>query len=147
ASATIPLRTSMPIPTATPTPTDTDPPFTVNLTKVATFCTSWILDKPVTSVPLPAFNQDDEADVTAQARWARETGAVSDDAEISLTLQGKYSNSVILRDLEVSMISRRRPLTTPYVYYLGEGCGSVVTPRLFDLDLDSSRPILKPLPG
>jgi hypothetical protein len=141
--------TSSTSPAISPTAADTGPPFSQNMNPSAGLdhCTTWILDKPPAAVPLPDFKGAEVIERKDQELWAGQVGAVTNNVTISLTLQGKFGSSVILRDLEVRMVAKRKPLTPSYVYFLGEGCGGGLSPRYFDVDLDVSRPTLKPFPG
>ncbi len=65
---------------------------------------------------------------------------------LQLTATGNTDDAVVLTSLKVRVVGKRAALSWP-VYALGDGCGSGVTPQTFDIDLDDSQPLAKPVAG
>nr|WP_203600054.1 helix-turn-helix transcriptional regulator [Streptomyces sp. SID9727] len=79
--------------------------------------------------------------------WARALGGVDGGAmKLELTVQGTSAQAVVLTGLRVKVLSQRAPVQQP-AFSMGEGCGSGIEPQSFDVDLDDSRPALKPVAG
>ncbi|MEV6787004.1 hypothetical protein AB0M96_32290, partial [Streptomyces sp. NPDC051098] len=57
----------------------------------------------------------------------------------------EYDRS-LLNAVHVRVVARNAPLPWQ-VYSMGEGCGSGVTPQTFAVDLDKTRPIVRPVAG
>ncbi|MEU3654334.1 helix-turn-helix transcriptional regulator [Streptomyces sp. NPDC032161] len=100
----------------------------------------YVLDREPENVPPPPSPQDARG-------WARALGGVDGGhMQLELTLQGKSGDAVVLDDLHVRQVARKAPLPWS-AYSMGEGCGSGITPQTFDVDLDDSRPVLRPVAG
>lgn len=65
----------------------------------------------------------------------------SSGGNVTATLQGLADLAVVLHEVRVEVISRK-PATQGI--YLPEGCAGTVTPRFFELDLSTPRPVLTP---
>ncbi|MFC8537053.1 helix-turn-helix domain-containing protein [Streptomyces sp. NPDC057249] len=79
--------------------------------------------------------------------WARALGGVDGGSmKLELTVQGTSAQAVVLTGLRVQVLSRRAPVRQP-AFSMGDGCGSGIEPQSFDVDLDDSRPALKPVAG
>ncbi|OKJ70584.1 helix-turn-helix domain-containing protein [Streptomyces sp. CB02460] len=79
--------------------------------------------------------------------WARALGGVDGGAmKLELTVQGTSAQAVVLTGLRVKVLSQRAPVRQA-AFSMGEGCGSGIEPQSFDVDLDDSRPALKPVAG
>ncbi|WP_405937393.1 helix-turn-helix domain-containing protein [Streptomyces sp. NBC_00726] len=79
--------------------------------------------------------------------WARALGGVDGGAmKLELTVQGTSAQAVVLTGLRVKVLSQRAPVQQP-AFSMGEGCGSGIEPQSFDVDLDDSRPALRPVAG
>ncbi|GAA2724539.1 MULTISPECIES: helix-turn-helix transcriptional regulator [Streptomyces] len=66
--------------------------------------------------------------------------------QIQVTVQGKGREAVVLHGLSVHVVDHTDPLEWTG-YSMGEGCGGGLTPRTFDIDLDTDRPVAQPKPG
>ncbi|MEV4744499.1 helix-turn-helix transcriptional regulator [Streptomyces sp. NPDC049555] len=66
--------------------------------------------------------------------------------QIQVTVQGKGREAVVLHGLSVHVVDHSDPLEWTG-YSMGEGCGSGLTPRTFDIDLDTDRPVAQPKAG
>ncbi|WP_406286652.1 helix-turn-helix domain-containing protein [Streptomyces sp. NBC_00209] len=79
--------------------------------------------------------------------WARALGGVDGGSmKLELTVQGTSAQAVVLTGLRVKVLSQRAPVQQP-AFSMGEGCGSGIEPQSFDVDLDDSRPGLRPVAG
>ncbi|WP_260697015.1 transcriptional regulator [Streptomyces sp. 130] len=79
--------------------------------------------------------------------WARALGGVDGGSmKLELTVQGTSAQAVVLTGLRVKVLSQRAPLRQS-AFSMGDGCGSGIEPQSFDVDLDDSRPALKPVAG
>ncbi|MGN5634932.1 helix-turn-helix domain-containing protein [Streptomyces sp. AC154] len=100
----------------------------------------YLLDGPAANVPPPPVPQDTRG-------WARALGGVDGgQMRLELTVQGTSEQAVVLKDLNVRVLSRSAPLKRS-AFSMGEGCGSGIEPQSFDIGLDNSRPALTPVPG
>ncbi|MCX4981025.1 helix-turn-helix transcriptional regulator [Streptomyces sp. NBC_00572] len=82
------------------------------------------------------------------ARWAGTHRAVhGGETLVRISLQGRSpSASVVLQALHVRVVGRAAPL--PWTAYrMDNGCGGALTPRHYAIDLDASRPLLRPVDG
>ncbi|MCX4820322.1 helix-turn-helix domain-containing protein [Streptomyces sp. NBC_01142] len=101
---------------------------------------AYLLDRDPADVPPPP----DEADAEP---WARSVGAVhAADTGVRITVQGRSEKAVVLQSIRVRVTARRTPPKRS-VYRMNLGCGGSLTPRLFDVDLDTSRPVARPMAG
>ncbi|WP_406343173.1 helix-turn-helix domain-containing protein [Streptomyces sp. NBC_00648] len=79
--------------------------------------------------------------------WARTLGAVDGGhLMLQLTATGKSQESVVINALNVRVVERKEPLDWN-AYSMGSGCGGAVVPQSFDIDLDKSQPLAKPVAG
>ncbi|MFF2523045.1 transcriptional regulator [Streptomyces liangshanensis] len=101
---------------------------------------AFLVNRSPAAVPPPPTESDAEP-------WARSVGAVdAGESSVRVTVQGKSDTAVVLQALHVRIAAKRAPL--PYnAYNMSPGCGGSITPRLFDVDLDSSRPIARSKAG
>ncbi|MGW3627727.1 helix-turn-helix domain-containing protein [Streptomyces sp. NPDC000880] len=101
---------------------------------------AYLLDRDPADVPPPPAEADAEP-------WARSVGAVhATDTGVRITVQGKSDKAVVLQSIRVRVTARRTPPKRS-VYRMNLGCGGSLTPRLFDVDLDKSRPVARPMAG
>ncbi|WP_210584544.1 helix-turn-helix transcriptional regulator [Streptomyces sp. GESEQ-35] len=100
----------------------------------------YIVDKAPQQVPPPPVSQD-------AANWARELGAVHGREQlVEISVQGRDSTAVVLEALRVRVVGRAEPVAGN-VYSMDQGCGGSLSPRYFDVNLDISRPIARPVDG
>ncbi|MEU1086697.1 helix-turn-helix transcriptional regulator [Streptomyces sp. NPDC005892] len=100
----------------------------------------YLLSDGPNDVPQPPPPQDSH-------HWAKALGGVDGGSQLlELSLQGSSSEAVVISALHVRVVSRKAPLTWN-AYSMGEGCGSAITPRSFDIDLDDSQPRTRPVAG
>ncbi|MBW5487162.1 hypothetical protein [Streptomyces bambusae] len=80
-------------------------------------------------------------------RWAQAQRAVHAGRQIvEVTLHGKGAEAVVLQALEVRVVKRRTPPAWN-VYEMSMGCGGILTPAVFRVDLDAPRPLARPVAG
>lgn len=100
----------------------------------------YVLDQAPDAVPPPPAPQDVRG-------WARALGGVDGGSmRLQLTATGKTADSVVLNAVHVRVVGRSAPLDWD-AYSMGDGCGGGVTPQTFDVDLDASHPLVKPVAG
>ncbi|WP_327237934.1 helix-turn-helix domain-containing protein [Streptomyces sp. NBC_01317] len=101
---------------------------------------AFLVNRAPSAVPPPPTEADAEP-------WARSVGAVdAGESSVRVTVQGKSDTAVVLQALHVRIAAKRTPL--PYrTYHMSPGCGGSLTPRLFDIDLDASRPLARSKAG
>ncbi|MFC9484336.1 helix-turn-helix domain-containing protein [Streptomyces griseus] len=79
--------------------------------------------------------------------WAESYGGVeAGNALLQLTVQGTSREAVVLKRMNVRVLSRNAPLSWS-AYKMGNGCGSGITPQTFAAHLDAGHPTLRPVPG
>ncbi|MFE6771467.1 helix-turn-helix domain-containing protein [Streptomyces fimicarius] len=79
--------------------------------------------------------------------WAESYGGVeAGNALLQLTVQGTSREAVVLKGMNVRVLSRNAPLPWS-AYKMGNGCGSGITPQTFAAHLDAGHPTLRPVPG
>ncbi|MGQ4449932.1 helix-turn-helix domain-containing protein [Streptomyces griseus] len=79
--------------------------------------------------------------------WAETYGGVeAGNALLQLTVQGTSREAVVLKRMNVRVLSRNAPLSWS-AYKMGNGCGSGITPQTFAAHLDAGHPTLRPVPG
>jgi transcriptional regulator with XRE-family HTH domain len=101
---------------------------------------TYLVRRDPARVPAPPAAADAE-------RWARSLGAVHGaDTQVRITLQGNGRRAVVLESLHVRVTERRAPEQRA-AYRMDNGCGGSLTPRLFDVDLDTPRPVARPKAG
>ncbi|WP_241746428.1 transcriptional regulator [Streptomyces lydicus] len=102
---------------------------------------NYLLQQTPDHVPPPPPAPQDTRD------WARALGGIGGGHMLlQLTATGNTDDAVVLTSLKVRVVGKRAALSWP-VYALGDGCGSGVTPQTFDIDLDDSQPLAKPVAG
>ncbi|MFB8384019.1 helix-turn-helix domain-containing protein [Streptomyces rubiginosohelvolus] len=101
---------------------------------------AYLLDRAPTAVPPPPVEAD-------AGSWAGALGAVhAGETGVRITLQGRDDRAVVLESLRIRVVERRSP-AEGRVYRMSSGCGGSLTPRMFDVDLDASRPVARPVAG
>ncbi|MGW6466376.1 helix-turn-helix domain-containing protein [Streptomyces rubiginosohelvolus] len=101
---------------------------------------AYLLDRAPAAVPPPPVEAD-------AASWAGALGAVhANETGVRITLQGRDDRAVVLESLRIRVVERRSP-AEGRVYRMSSGCGGSLTPRMFDVDLDASRPVARPVAG
>ncbi|MFF3378641.1 helix-turn-helix domain-containing protein [Streptomyces sp. NPDC002680] len=102
----------------------------------------YVIAKPPRQVPPPPTPQD-------AAAWAVSQGAVHGrTTDLRISVQGRGAAAVVLEALHVRVVDRTvpaAPLGTAYSMY--EGCGAILVPRHFSVDLDARRPLARSMPG
>lgn len=79
--------------------------------------------------------------------WADSYGGVdAGNMLLQLTVQGTSREAVVLKGMNVRVISRKAALPWS-AYLMGNGCGSGITPQTFASHLDAGHPTLRPVPG
>ncbi|MEU5370217.1 helix-turn-helix transcriptional regulator [Streptomyces sp. NPDC005951] len=101
---------------------------------------AYLLDRAPAAVPPPPVEAD-------AASWAGALGAVhAGETGVRITLQGRDDRAVVLESLRIRVIERGSP-AEGRVYRMSSGCGGSLTPRMFDVDLDASRPVARSVAG
>ncbi|MFJ2091946.1 helix-turn-helix domain-containing protein [Streptomyces sp. NPDC087901] len=102
----------------------------------------FLLDRdPQGMPPVP-----DAAD-RARRSWAAQLGGVDGGKMlIELTAQGASQEAVVLKALHVRVVKQEAATDWP-AYSMGEGCGSGIVPQTFNIDLDDSQPVSRPVAG
>ncbi|NYI05878.1 helix-turn-helix domain-containing protein [Allostreptomyces psammosilenae] len=109
---------------------------------------AYLLDAPPERVPAPPDEQH-------AAAWAAERGAVhAGETQVRVTVQGTTSAAVVIQAVRVHVVERGDGLAPDAaaagnwgVYEMSSGCGGALTPRFFEVDLESPRPVVRPRPG
>ncbi|MFD0426617.1 helix-turn-helix domain-containing protein [Streptomyces parvus] len=79
--------------------------------------------------------------------WAESYGGVEGGTtRLQLTVQGTSREAVVLKGMNVRVLSREAPLPWS-AYLMGNGCGSGITPQTFASNLDAGHPTLRAVPG
>ncbi|MGW4629975.1 helix-turn-helix domain-containing protein [Streptomyces rubiginosohelvolus] len=79
--------------------------------------------------------------------WAESYGGVEGGiTRLQLTVQGTSREAVVLKGMNVRVVSRKAPLPWS-AYLMGNGCGSGITPQTFASNLDAGHPTLRAVPG
>ncbi|MFI8515681.1 helix-turn-helix domain-containing protein [Streptomyces sp. NPDC085460] len=100
----------------------------------------YVLDQKPEHVPPPPPPQDTRG-------WARALGGIDGGhMQLQVTVTGRTREPVVLSRLHVRVVDRDEPPERA-AYSMGDGCGSGITPQTFDVDLDASRPYVKPVAG
>lgn len=102
----------------------------------------YVVAKPPEQVPPPPAPQDAEA-------WAASLGAEHGrTTHVRISVQGRGSAAVVLEALHVRVVGRTAPAVRRGIAYsMYEGCGAVLIPRHFSVDLDARRPMARSVPG
>lgn len=100
----------------------------------------YLIDRPPTEVPPPPVAQDARA-------WATALDAVHGGTTIvEATLRGRTPAPVVVQALHVRVVERRGVLRWSS-YAMDNGCGGALTPAVYAVDLDISRPLARPQDG
>ncbi|QIP88904.1 helix-turn-helix domain-containing protein [Streptomyces sp. Tu 2975] len=100
----------------------------------------YFVDRSPADVPPPPVEADAE-------QWSRALGAGhAGETRVRITVQGKGPEAVVLESVQVRVAARRAPERHD-VYRMDSGCGGSLTPRMFDVDLDRSRPVARSVAG
>ncbi|MDQ0985138.1 helix-turn-helix transcriptional regulator [Streptomyces sp. V2I9] len=79
--------------------------------------------------------------------WAETYGGVdAGNMLLQLTVQGTSREAVVLKGMNVRVISRKAPLPWS-AYLMGNGCGSGIMPQTFASHLDAGHPTIRPVAG
>ncbi|MFD9460229.1 helix-turn-helix domain-containing protein [Streptomyces sp. NPDC060027] len=102
----------------------------------------YVIAKPPQQVPPPPRPGD-------AAAWAASQRAVHGrTTDLRISVQGRGSAAVVLEALHVRVVNRVTPATGQSIAYsMYEGCGAVLIPRYFSVNLDVSRPLARSMPG
>ena len=102
----------------------------------------YVIAKQPREVPPPPTPADAEAWATSlQAVHGRTTN-------LRISVQGRGSAAVVLEALHVRVVKRTTPAVRRGIAYsMYEGCGAVLIPRYFSVNLDAHRPLARSMPG
>lgn len=102
----------------------------------------YVIAKPPQQVPPPPTPQDAPG-------WAASQGAVHGrTTDLRITVQGRDDSAVVLEALHVRVVSRITPAARRGIAYsMYEGCGAVLVPRHFSVNLDAPRVLARSMPG
>ncbi|MCL7425327.1 helix-turn-helix transcriptional regulator [Streptomyces sp. YS415] len=102
----------------------------------------YVIAKPPQQVPPPPIPAD-------AAVWAASQGAVhGHTTNVRISVQGRGSAAVVLEALHVRVVNRTTPAARRGIAYSTyEGCGAVLVPRYFSVNLDARRPLARSMPG
>ncbi|MEU0430391.1 helix-turn-helix domain-containing protein [Streptomyces sp. NPDC006290] len=103
---------------------------------------NYVIAKPPQQVPPPPTPGD-------AAAWAASQRAVHGrTTDLRISVQGRGSAAVVLEALHVRVVNRTTPdARRGIAYSMYEGCGAVLIPRYFSVDLDANRPVARSMPG
>ncbi|WP_319196545.1 helix-turn-helix transcriptional regulator [Streptomyces sp. AK04-3B] len=102
----------------------------------------YVIAKPPEQVPPPPTPAD-------AAVWAASQKAVhGQTTNLRISVQGRGLAAVVLEALHVRVVDRVTPADrSGSAYSMYEGCGAVLVPRYFAVDLDARRPLARSKPG
>lgn len=102
----------------------------------------YVIAKPPQEVPPPPIPAD-------AAVWAASQGAVHGrTTNLRISVQGRDSAAVVLEAVHVRVVNRTTPAARPDIAYsMYEGCGAILVPRYFSVNLDARRPLARSMPG
>ncbi|MEV8033308.1 helix-turn-helix domain-containing protein [Streptomyces sp. NPDC086182] len=102
----------------------------------------YVIAKQPQQVPPPPTPGD-------AAAWAASQRAVHGrTTDLRISVQGRGSAAVVLEALHVRVVDRATPAAGRGIAYsMYEGCGAVLTPRYFSVNLDERRPLARSMPG
>ncbi|WP_327726163.1 hypothetical protein [Streptomyces europaeiscabiei] len=103
---------------------------------------NYVIDKPPQQVPPPPIPAD-------AAVWAASLEAVHGrTTNLRISVQGRGSAAVVLEALHVRVAGRTTPAARRGIAYSTYGgCGAVLIPRHFSVNLDANRPLARSMPG
>ncbi|MFG3496967.1 helix-turn-helix domain-containing protein [Streptomyces sp. NPDC047928] len=100
----------------------------------------YLVNRPPSAVPPPPVEQDARP-------WAASLGAVHGGTTIvRATITAPRGETVVVQRLSVRVAARRAPLSWP-AYAMDNGCGGMLTPAAYTVDLDAARPLARPVDG
>ncbi|MDX3246169.1 helix-turn-helix transcriptional regulator [Streptomyces sp. ME18-1-4] len=102
----------------------------------------YVIAKPPQQVPPPPTPAD-------AAVWAASQGAVhGGTTDLRISVQGRGSAAVVLEALHVRVVNHTTPASRRGIAYsMYEGCGAILVPRYFSVNLDAHRPLARSMPG
>nr|WP_306955677.1 helix-turn-helix transcriptional regulator [Streptomyces sp. B4I13] len=102
----------------------------------------YVIAKPPEQVPPPPTPAD-------AAVWATSQGAVHGrTTNLRISVQGRGAAAVVLEALHVRVVDRTVPADrSGSAYSMYEGCGAILVPRYFAVNLDAPRPLARSMPG
>lgn len=102
---------------------------------------TYLIDRAPAAVPPPPNSQD-------ARQWATALGAVHGDSSLTQATMRAAAGAgpVVVQELFARVVGRRTPLDWN-AYAMSNGCGGAITPAVFAVDLDASRPIVRPVDG
>ncbi|NEC86695.1 helix-turn-helix transcriptional regulator [Streptomyces sp. SID12501] len=103
---------------------------------------NYVIAKPPQEVPPPPAPAD-------AAVWAASQGAVHGrTTNLRISVQGRDSAAVVLEALHVRVVNHTTPASRRGIAYSTyEGCGAILVPRYFSVNLDARRPLARSMPG
>ncbi|MFC8830978.1 helix-turn-helix domain-containing protein [Streptomyces sp. NPDC057137] len=102
---------------------------------------TYLINRAPAAVPPPPNSQD-------ARQWATALGAVHGDSSLTQATMRAAAGAgpVVVQELFARVVGRRAPLGWN-AYEMSNGCGGAITPAVFAVDLDASRPIVRPVDG
>ncbi|WP_405823103.1 helix-turn-helix transcriptional regulator [Streptomyces sp. NBC_00838] len=102
---------------------------------------TYLVDRAPSAVPPPPNAQD-------ARQWATALGAVHGKSSITQATVRAAAGAgpVVIQEVFVRVVGRRAPLDWN-AYDMSSGCGGSITPAVFTVDLDKSRPVVHPVDG
>ncbi|MFI1508790.1 helix-turn-helix domain-containing protein [Streptomyces sp. NPDC020597] len=102
----------------------------------------YVIAKPPAQVPPPPTPAD-------AAGWATSQNAIHGrTTNLQISVQGRGAAAVVLEALHVRVIDRVTPADrSGAAYSMYEGCGAILVPRHFAVNLDARRPLARSVPG
>ncbi|MFD3483994.1 helix-turn-helix domain-containing protein [Streptomyces sp. NPDC058665] len=102
---------------------------------------TYLINRAPSAVPPPPNSQD-------ARQWATALGAVHGNSSITQATLNAAAGAgpVVVQEVFVRVVGRRAPLGWN-AYEMSNGCGGSITPAVFSVDLDASRPIVRPVDG
>ncbi len=102
----------------------------------------YVIAKPPQEVPPPPTPADAEVWATSQQAVHGRT------TNLRISVQGRGSAAVVLEALHVRVVNRTTPgVRRGIAYSMYEGCGAILIPRYFSVNLDAHRPLARSMPG
>ncbi|WP_328223328.1 helix-turn-helix domain-containing protein [Streptomyces sp. NBC_00104] len=103
---------------------------------------NYVIAKPPQEVPPPPNPAD-------AAVWAASQEAVHGrTTNLRISVQGRGSAAVVLEALHVRVVNHTTPASRRGIAYSTyEGCGTILVPRYFSVNLDAHRPLARSMPG